>query len=155
MQKDSTDDYKDLCEYEEVEDTMDCPFCKIVSKVAQAHVIHESDTLIALLDIDPINEGHVLIIPKLHESSIHKMPLELLTEIMGVAQKIVMALQEIYPMNGYSIMQNGGEFCDFGHGHFHVFPRYKGDGFGWKYPQGPFECSERVAEQLRNALKEG
>ena len=132
---------------------MECPFCKIVNKQAEAYVIYESENVIAFLDIDPINEGHVLIIPKIHETSINKIPLVVLTEILEVAQKVVAALKEVYSIDGYSIMQNGGEFCDFGHGHFHVFPRYKDDGFGWKYPEGAFEYSAKVAEQLRNAMQ--
>ena len=131
---------------------MECPFCNIIKKQAEAHVVYESENIIAFLDIDPINEGHVLIVPKLHEASIDKMPINILNEIMETAQKIVTALKAVYNMDGYSIMQNGGEFCDFGHGHFHVFPRYKNDGFGWKYPEGAFEHSDKVAEQLKNAL---
>lgn len=131
---------------------MECPFCKIIEKQAKAYVIYESENLIAFLDIDPINEGHVLIVPKLHEASIDNMPINILTEIMETIQKVVTALKKVYNIDGYSIMQNGGEFCDFGHGHFHVFPRYKKDGFGWKYPEGTFECSAKVAEQLRSAM---
>ena len=131
---------------------MGCPFCNIIKKEADAHIIYESENIIALLDIDPINEGHVLVIPKIHEASIDNIPINVLTEIMQLIQKIVIALKEIYDMDGYSIMQNGGEFCDFGHGHFHVFPRYKNDGFGWKYPEGSYECSYEIAEHLRNKV---
>lgn len=45
-----------------------------------------------------------------------------------------------------------GEFCDFGHFHVHVFPRYKEDGFGWTYPQGSFEYSEEIADKIRKAF---
>ena len=68
---------------------------------------------------------------------------------MGVARKIVVAFKDIYENDGYSIMQNGGKFCDYGHAHFHVFPRYDNDGFGWTYPEGESEYSERVAEKIR------
>ena len=51
-------------------------------------------------------------------------------------------------------MQNGGAFCEFGHLHFHIFPRYENDGFGWTEPDGEFECSERVAQCIREGLKE-
>lgn len=131
---------------------MECPFCKIINKQTEAHIIYESEKVVAFLDIDPINEGHVLVVPKLHEASIDKMPICVITEIMETLQKVVTALREVYSMEGYSIMQNGGEFCDFGHGHFHVFPRYKEDGFGWKYPEGPFEYSDEVAKRIREAV---
>ena len=94
---------------------MECPFCNIIKKEAEAYVIYESENIIAFLDIDPINEGHVLVVPKLHEDSIDNMPINIVTEIMETIQKVVTALREIYHMDGYSIMQNGGECCDFAH----------------------------------------
>lgn len=130
----------------------ECVFCKIINNQVPCHKIYESERVKAFLDIEPINEGHVLMVPKVHEATIDKIPLETLTEIMEVAQKVVAALEKVYPMKGYSIMQNGGEFCDFGHAHFHVFPRYQQDGFGWTYPEGPFEYSEKVAGKIRELL---
>lgn len=133
---------------------MECAFCNIIKKQANAYIIYESDTIEAFLDIDPIHEGHVLIVPKIHEASIEKLPLEVLTDIMELAQRIVVALKQVYGIEGYSMMQNGGQFCDFGHCHFHIFPRYQEDGFAWKYPEGgPYECSEAVAEKIRAVLK--
>lgn len=45
---------------------------------------------------------------------------------MELAQRIVVALKQVYGIEGYSMMQNGGQLCDFGHCHFHIFPRYEG-----------------------------
>lgn len=111
---------------------MECPFCKIVKKEANAHIVCETENLIALLDIAPINEGHILVILKVHEASVDNISICVLTEIMKLLQKIVTALREIYNIDGYSIMQN--------------------DGFGWKYPEGSFECSAQIAERLRNKI---
>ncbi|MGL6173313.1 MAG: HIT family protein [Cellulosilyticaceae bacterium] len=74
---------------------------------------------------------HILILPKIHVDSIEKVPLAVLNEMLVLAQKIVPVYHKIYSAKGYSIMQNGGEFCDFGHFHLHLFPRYSEDGFGW------------------------
>lgn len=126
----------------------ECAFCKIVNKENECHLIYESDTIMSFLDIDPINEGHVLIISKIHQSSIDKIPLFILNDMMALSQKIVSALTQIYESDGYSIMHNGGEFCEFGHFHLHIFPRYKQDGFGWTYPEGPFESSSNVANKI-------
>ena len=49
-------------------------------------------------------------------------------------------------------MQNGGKCCDYGHAHFHVFPRYNNDGFGWVYPEGKSEYSESIAEELKEKI---
>ena len=129
-----------------------CDFCKIINKQLAAHVVYEDEKLISFLDIDTIHEGHVLIVPKQHVDSLEKLSDDEIIDIMGVARKIVVALRDIYGNEGYSIMQNGGKFCDYGHAHFHVFPRYDNDGFGWTYPEGESEYSERVAEKLRDKL---
>lgn len=129
-----------------------CDFCKIINKQLPAYVVYEDEQVISFLDIDPIHEGHVLIVPKQHVDSIEKLSDDEIIDIMGVARKIVVALKDIYGNDGYSIMQNGGKFCDYGHAHFHVFPRYDNDGFGWTYPEGESEYSERVAEKIRDRL---
>lgn len=130
----------------------ECAFCKIIRGESESHLIFESDTLICILDIDPIHKGHVLIIPKIHRSSIDEIPILVLHEMMQLTQKIAHALKHVYNADGYSMMQNGGDFCDFGHFHLHIFPRYKQDGFGWTYPKGPFECSSDVANEIREHL---
>lgn len=131
-----------------------CEFCRIIDREASARIVYESENVIVFLDIEPIHEGHVLIIPKVHEASIDKIPEVMLLDVIQTAQKVVAALRELYGTDGYSIMQNGGRFCDFGHAHFHVFPRYENDGFGFIYPEGEKECSDAVAEKLRKKLME-
>lgn len=113
----------------------ECVFCRIIEKKAPAHIVCEKENLMAVLDIDPIHEGHVLILPKKHVDSIDLLSEEVLAETMALVQMLVKVLKNCYHADGYSIMQNGGKFCDFGHCHFHVFPRYQNDGFGWKYPE--------------------
>jgi len=131
----------------------ECVFCKIINREIESKIIYETESIISFLDIAPINEGHVLIIPKMHVDSIEKVSLDVLSEMLVLAQKIVSTYKKIYGIKGYSIMQNGGEFCDFGHFHVHIFPRYSKDGFGWIYPEGPFEYSEEVANKIRRELQ--
>ena len=129
-----------------------CPFCRIIEGQAPAHIVYESENTIAILDIDPIQEGHVLILPKIHEASIGKIPESILTEMILIARKVSVALEEIYHPDGCTMMQNGGDFCDFGHAHLHIFPRYHCDGFGWVDPPVTFESSERIAQSIRNRM---
>lgn len=129
-----------------------CVFCEIIKKQSPAHIVYEDSKLITFLDIEPIHEGHVLIVPKIHVDSIDKIPEDTLTDIMSVAKRMVVALKEVYGNEGYSIMQNGGKYCDFGHAHFHVFPRYDKDGFGWTYPEEASEYSSEIAKRIREKL---
>ena len=130
-----------------------CVFCDIIERKAEGHIVYETENIMAFLDIEPINEGHILIVPKMHVNSIEQIPLPIVTEIMELIQKIVVAYRELYQMDGYSMKQNGGEFCDFGHAHFHVFPRYKNDGFGWTYTESTDESTDRVAKKIAEKLK--
>lgn len=131
----------------------ECVFCQIINKIAESKIVYEDRWLIAFLDIAPINEGHILIVPKMHVDSIEKVPLEILNKMFALAQKIVLVYQEMYGAKGYSMMQNGGAFCDFGHFHLHIFPRYLHDGFGWCASEEVFTCSKEVADKLKVVLE--
>ncbi|MBQ6696934.1 MAG: HIT family protein [Lachnospiraceae bacterium] len=129
----------------------ECVFCHKEQIVTD--FVYEDELVMAFMDMDPINEGHVLIVPKQHVDSIVELSDDMLTAIMSVAKKIVIALTEIYGNEGYSIMQNGGKFCDFGHAHFHVFPRYENDGFGWIYGSEERKVNSEIAERIRKQLE--
>jgi len=129
-----------------------CDFCKIINKELDAHIICETDKNTAFLDYEPINEGHVLIVPKIHVDSIIDVTDDILADMNGIIRKLVCAYKKIYKAECYSIMQNGGKCCDYGHFHLHVFPRFDGDGFGWTDSGRPSEYSERVATLLREEM---
>jgi histidine triad (HIT) family protein len=109
----------------------ECLFCKIVKKEIPAEIVYEDEIILSFLDIDPINEGHLLIIPKKHYLDLDELDEATAVHIMKFSIKATRALKKVFQPEGYSIMQNGGHFNDIGHYHMHIFPRYKSDGFGW------------------------
>ena len=111
----------------------DCIFCKIMKKEKNAGIIYEDEKIISFLDIDPINNGHLLVIPKKHSLDLDDLDEEIAIHIMKFSIRATRILKKIFNPDGYSIMQNGGYFNDIGHYHMHIFPRYKNDGFGWTY----------------------
>ena len=129
---------------------MGCIFCHKENIVTD--FIYEDEMVMAFMDMDPINEGHVLLVPKEHYLDVDEVPDEVLSHLMIVSKKVVAALKEVYNPDGYSIMQNGGEFNDVGHYHLHIFPRYKGDGFGWIYGEGIKEVSAEIAKRIRESI---
>ena len=128
-----------------------CLFCDIAAHKAAAYIVNETEKTISFLEIDPANEGHMLIIPKLHVDSITELPDDYVLKMTEVARHAVRSFRKVYNTDSYGIMQNGGTNCDFGHFHLHVFPRFTNDGYDWIYPQGEKEVSEAVAEKLREA----
>lgn len=131
---------------------MDCIFCKIVKGDLPSNLVYEDDLIMCFLTIEPINEGHVLIIPKSHYLDTDEIPTEVVTSMMVLSKRIVKVIKEKYSPDGYSVMQNGGEFNDIGHYHMHVFPRYKGDGFGWTFSDKKHNFSQEIAKDLKIML---
>ena len=129
---------------------MECVFCHKEKLVTD--VVYEDEMVMAFMDMDPINEGHVLLVPKDHYLDVDEIPDEVLSHLMIVSKKIVSALKDIYKPNGYSIMQNGGEFNDIGHYHLHIFPRYKNDGFGWTFGNDAKDVNAMIAKRIRERL---
>lgn len=129
---------------------LDCIFCD--KEKLEPIVVYEDDVVMAFMDIDPINEGHVLLIPKKHYLDVDEMPDEILTHLIIISKKIVAALKEIYLPDGYSILQNGGIFNDVGHYHLHIFPRYKGDKFGWTYREDPVSVNYEIANRIKEKI---
>lgn len=135
-----------------------CLFCSIANHEIQSNIIYEDEKICCFLDLDPINEGHILIIPKKHYLDVDELDEETAMAIMKTSMLLVRIMKSIYKPNGYSIMQNGGEFNDIGHYHMHIFPRYKDDGFGWTYAEdsenGKFEIIKtKFVNELNKLMK--
>ncbi len=128
-----------------------CPFCDRTNITSD--IVYEDDLVLAFYDIDPINEGHVLIIPKEHYLDADEMPDELLARLAVVSKKTVAALKKTYRPDGYTVMQNGGKFNDVGHYHLHIFPRFEGDGFGWTYGKSAAIPDKETTERIKGSLK--
>ncbi len=129
---------------------MECVFCHKEKLVTD--IIYEDELVMVFMDMEPINEGHVLLVPKVHYLDVDEIPDELLSRLMIISKKIVSALKEIYKPNGYSIMQNGGEFNDVGHYHLHIFPRYIRDGFAWTYGKETKNVNSEIAKRIKDRI---
>ncbi|MBQ7714344.1 MAG: HIT family protein [Clostridia bacterium] len=129
-----------------------CLFCN--RKNITTDIVYEDDELFAFYDIDPINEGHILLVPKDHYKDADEIPDDLLARLAAVSKKIVSALKEVYHPDGYTVMQNGGKFNDVGHYHLHIFPRNEDDGFGWTDTKDAPQPSAGKSDKLKDLLSE-
>jgi diadenosine tetraphosphate (Ap4A) HIT family hydrolase len=112
-----------------------CEFCAIVKGIKHAEIIYEDEIIISFLDIDPVNYGHTLIVPKNHYSNLGDLPDFVATHIMSRSKYVADQLQKALNPDGITIMQNNGCFNDIGHYHMHIVPRYVDDNFKWIYPK--------------------
>ena len=113
---------------------MVCQFCTLANGQELANVIYQTDLICCFLDIDPISEGHTLIVPKKHCLDTEELDQETRLEVMNAVVLLSTAIKKLYKPDGISVIQNGGYFNDVNHYHMHVFPRYKNDGFSWVEP---------------------
>ena len=71
----------------------DCIFCKIVKGETPCFKVYEDEKVLAFEDINPISEGHTLIIPKRHAQSLWEIPAEDLIAIHMASKKIIHAIK--------------------------------------------------------------
>jgi len=113
-----------------------CIFCKIVEGSAPSSNVYEDDICLAFMDIQPVNPGHVLVIPKAHYTDLSDLPTEIGGHLFQVAQQIALSMPGTNVKNeGIDFFLAHGEAAgqDVFHVHLHVIPRYKGDGFGFRF----------------------
>jgi histidine triad (HIT) family protein len=105
-----------------------CVFCKIVRRQSPASIIYEDETVMAFLDIRPLNMGHTLVIPKAHYVDIFDTPGEQISQVHKVSKQIALAVKKATKADGVSIIQQNGEAAgqDIFHLHVHVVPRFEG-----------------------------
>lgn len=105
-------------------------FERIVEGKIPSWKVYEDDQVIAILDITPVNKGHVLVVPKEPFSNIYELPPELFSHLMLIVQKIAIAIKGSLHAEGMNIIMNnekaGGHILN--HAHVHVIPRYSNDG---------------------------
>jgi histidine triad (HIT) family protein len=139
-----------------------CVFCNIVADKVPASVVFEDEACLAFIDIQPVNAGHVLVIPKEHVPYLADLDPEVGGRMFKVAQRLAQALRgSSLRCEGVNLFLADGEAAgqDVFHVHLHVFPRYKGDGFGLRfgpsYGTRPSRMElDRIAAMLRKQLQE-
>ncbi len=111
----------------------DCVFCKIVRREAPASIVREDESTLAFMDIQPMNPGHVLVIPKVHAVYVEDLPPGAVGPILEAAKDVSRGLRtggirceavSFYLANGREAGQ------EVFHVHLHLIPRWRGDGFG-------------------------
>ncbi len=73
----------------------DCLFCKIVSGEIPASKVLEDDACLAFMDIGPLAEGHVLLIPKMHAVTLDELPADQASAMLGHLPALVKAVQTV------------------------------------------------------------
>lgn len=136
---------------------MDCIFCKIAAGDIPSVKVYEDDRVFAFMDINPINEGHLLIIPKAHAATIHEIAEADFLAVMSATQKLAAAVKKALDPDGINLLQLNGKAANqvVPHLHVHIVPRWFGDGVTvsqWQLVAGDMEKIKGVAEKIQGEI---
>ncbi len=108
----------------------DCVFCKIVSGKIPSARLYEDEGVIAILDINPISDGHSLVIPKKHFEFLDTIEPGTFSKVADVARRLSSHIIKTGYAEGTNLFLANHEKADqtVFHLHMHVIPRRKGDG---------------------------
>ena len=116
-----------------------CVFCDIVKGDAPSSVVYSDDTVMAFMDIRPVNAGHLLVVPRAHARYLADMQLETGGQLFRVGMRLAAAVRRSgVRCEGVDLFLADGEAAgqEVFHVHLHVIPRYWGDGFGFRFGPG-------------------
>jgi len=134
----------------------DCIFCQIAAGEIESTKLYETDNVVAILDINPVNPGHTLIIPKKHSVNLLDADEVILGEMMAATKKVAQAIVDAFDeYDGFNLNSNNGRIAGqvIPHMHWHIVPRKLNDGLqlwpGKEYKEG--EAAE-IAERIKIKL---
>ena len=134
----------------------DCIFCKILDGDIPAVKVLEAPDCLAFMDIGPLAEGHVLLIPACHVETLDLMNADAAATMLGHLPRLVAAVKAVTGCEGVNVLQNNGAAAhqEVPHVHFHIIPRNPGDAFRFNWPAGKYPQGriEELAQAIRKEL---
>jgi len=140
-----------------------CIFCQIIEGESASSKVYEDEACLAFMDIQPVNPGHILVIPKMHFEDLSDLPPKTGAHLFQVAQRIALSLPRTdLKCEGIDLFLAHGEAAgqEIFHVHLHIIPRFAGDEFGFRFGPNYANLPERseldvVAAQIKQQLELG
>src|SRR5258706_5339269 len=136
----------------------DCIFCKIVAGEVPCFKLFEDSETLAFMDINPVHDGHSLVIPKAHYPTVFDIAPEAFAATARTAIRVAKAVNQAVKPDGLNLIQANGPGAgqSVAHFHFHIFPRALNDGvaINWERYQNPGDPARlsKLAERIRSFL---
>jgi len=107
-------------------------FERIIDGDVPGHVVHETETVAAFLDANPLAPGHTLIVPKEPYARLRDVPPDLSADVFGAVRTLSPAIEDAVDADATTIGINDGTAAgqEVPHLHVHIVPRFEGDGGG-------------------------
>lgn len=122
-------------------------FSKIIAGEIPGYKIAENDKFFAFLDIFPLREGHVLVVPKIPTDNFFDLPADYLSELLIFAQPIAKAIEQSFDCNRCGISVIGLEVP---HAHMHLIPINQANDLNFTQPK--LKVSEERMKEIQKML---
>jgi histidine triad (HIT) family protein len=133
-----------------------CIFCEIVRGTSPASFVYQDDTVVAFMDVQPITQGHMLVVPRQHAELMSEIPETVAMRTFRVARGLGQLARSVLGAAGVNLLVMDGEaaYQDVPHFHVHVIPRYPQDGFGLTFPDSYEHPPARAQlDAIANAIR--
>jgi histidine triad (HIT) family protein len=134
----------------------DCIFCKIVAGAVPCFKLFEDADTLAFMDINPVHDGHCLVIPKAHYPSVFEIAPEALAAAVRTTARVAKAVNAAVKPDGLNLIQSNGPGAaqSVSHFHLHVLPRRMNDALLINWPLKPGDRAHigEIAERIRALL---
>jgi histidine triad (HIT) family protein len=135
----------------------DCIFCKILSGEIPSARVLETDYALAFLDIQPLNPGHTLVVPRSHHPQLADLPVEFAAHVGSLLPRLCHAVKSATGAAGINVVINNGRVAGqtIDHCHWHIIPRFVGDRIHWPWTQGSYAGDEigHMKAKIEQALR--
>lgn len=123
-----------------------CTFCDIIHGAGEVSLCYEDAEAIAFMDIQPVNAGHVLVVPRKHYETLADVPRQLAMHLFDISMRLADVVRQVTGCKDLNLVVNSGAEAgqDVFHYHVHVIPRRAGDGFDVPLPFAGSEMPDRT-----------
>lgn len=141
-----------------------CIFCDLIRGAAEVSMVYEDATAIAFLEDQPVNPGHVLVVPREHYERVQDIPIKVGAHLFDVATKLIPVILAAAGARDLNIVVSSGAMAgqNVMHYHIHLIPRREGDGFDIPLPfagsmmpnrEQMDSMAARIGSMLRDPLR--
>jgi histidine triad (HIT) family protein len=132
-------------------------FGKIIRGEIPCNKVYEDERVLAFLDINPLSEGHVLVVPKEAAETLDRLSDESAAAVGRVLPRLCRAVVAVTGVKEYNVLENNGPVAHqaIAHVHFHIIPKpssREGLGIGWPARGLEREAAAALAKKIADAI---
>ncbi len=126
-----------------------CIFCKIINNEAPSKTIYEDEVIKVIININPMTNGHLLVLPKKHYVNLLDIDEEVVNHSFKIIKNVLYPLlKEKLNCEGLTISENNEYGQEIAHFHIHLTPRYHNDLLDYKYNKELLKDLDEIYNQL-------